>query len=745
MTYLRNLFLVGMLLLAAAAHGTVFGSLRGVIHDSQHLPISGAEVTLRAVSSDWTRRLITGESGTFEFMAVPIGEYTVRVTSSGFLGMAQPLVVNSGTQPVVHFAMRLADATESVNVTAAPEVVPTDTPTPKTLVDRADVEHTPGADRSNSLAMITDFVPGAYVTHDQLHIRGGHQVSWLIDGVPVPNTNIASNLGPQFDPKDVDYLEVNRGSYTAEFGDRTYGVINVVPRTGFERSNEAELVTSFGNFYQTNDQLNFGGHTERFAYYASVNGNRSNYGLQTPVAGVVHDAENGYGGFASLIHNPTPSNQLRLITLLRRDFYQIPYDPFPNSAGNQQYESSGLRDGQHESDAMVNFSWVHVFTSKMLLTASPFFHYNSARYESNPSDTPTATTDTHASSYGGGQVTFSANTGRNNLQIGGYGFGQHDNQIFGAIFNDGSSDNFTDHELANGSLFAFFLDDRLKITQWVTLMAGVRSTHFSGGVTETRTNPRLGATVIIPKLRWAIRGFYGSYYQAPPLLTASGPLLQFVSSQKLSFIPLHGERDREYQVGISIPFRGWYLDMDNSRTVATNYFDHNNVGESNIFFPITIGKAVIRAWELTLKSPRIANRLQLRLAYSNQVAYGGGAITGGLTDFSPASSLFPLDHDQRNTLNVGGDVKLPGHSNFAMNCYYGSGFTNGNALPRYLPGHTQWDASLSKGLGEHLSAAVHVLNLTNRHLLIDNSLTFGGFHYSDPRQVYAQVRYRFHY
>ena len=66
--------------------------------------------------------------------------------------------------------------------------------------------------------MITDYTPGAYVTHDQLHIRGGHQTSWLIDGVPVPNTNIASNLGAQFDPKDIDYLEIQRGSYSAAYG-----------------------------------------------------------------------------------------------------------------------------------------------------------------------------------------------------------------------------------------------------------------------------------------------------------------------------------------------------------------------------------------------------------------------------------------------------------------------------------------------------------------------------------------------
>ena len=50
-----------------------------------------------------------------------------------------------------------------------------------------------------------------------------------------------------------------RGSHDAEYGDRTYGTYNIVPRTGFERDNEAELVTSFGNWYQTTDQFNFGG------------------------------------------------------------------------------------------------------------------------------------------------------------------------------------------------------------------------------------------------------------------------------------------------------------------------------------------------------------------------------------------------------------------------------------------------------------------------------------------------------
>src|SRR5581483_7441926 len=598
------------------AFASIFGSVRGVVHDPQHRPVQGVMVMLKSKSSDWTKTTETDANGQFMLNAVPLGNYSIAVASPGFVQTAQEVVINSDTEPVIHFQLHIVGEKETVNVTSTPINAPSDSVTRITLLDRHDIEETPGASRTNSLAMITDFVPGSYVTHDQLHIRGGHQTSWLVDGVPVPNTNIASNLGPQFDPKDIDYMEVNRGSYGAEFGDRTYGVFNIVPRTGFERNNEGELVLSAGNFYQTNDQLSFGSHTERFAYYASVNGNRSNLGIQTPVPQVVHDAENGYGGFGSLVFNIDHSNQLRLVTSLRKDYYQVPYDPFPNDIENApiaanvfsaQYPSIGLRDGDHESDAILNFSWVHTFSSNFLLTISPLYHYNRANYDSSPNDFPTATTQDRGSTYGGGQVNFSANVARNDVQVGLYSFYQHDNELFGVRFNDGSGNlPFTATEDRAGSLAALFVDDKFKVTPWLTLMAGIRPTHFSGGVSENAISPRFGAALNVPHLRWTLRAFYGHYYQAPPLITASGPLLQFAQANNLGFIPLHGERDEEHQFGVTIPFRGWIIDADNFRTRAVNFFDHNNIGESNLFFPITIGEALIRGWELTLRSPRIA-------------------------------------------------------------------------------------------------------------------------------------------
>ena len=37
------------------------------------------------------------------------------------------------------------------------------------------------------------------------------------------------------------------------------------------------------------------------------------------------------------------------------------------------------------------------------------------------------------------------------------------------------------------------------------------------------------------------------------------------------------------------------------------------------------------------------------------------------------------------------------------------------------------------------------VNLTNRRFLLDSSNTFGGTHFAEPRQVYVELRYHFHY
>ncbi|MGB0035084.1 MAG: TonB-dependent receptor [Candidatus Acidiferrales bacterium] len=733
------IFIAALLFFCALANATIFGNIRGIVHDPQHRPIAGVDVKLRSATSDWSRASQTGQDGSFEFDAVPIGEYVLQISKSDFRTIEQRIVVDSNSTPMLHFQLQITSVSQSVQVSAElqSEEVDASSSTTQTLVSRSDIAQTPGATRTNSLAMITDYVPGAYMVHDQLHIRGGHQVTWLVDGVPVPNTSIASNVGPQFDPKDVDYLEVQRGGYAADYGDRTYGVFNVVPRTGFERDNEAELLVTYGSFNQTNSDISFGGHTQRFAYYASVNANRSDYGLETPVSQVFHDLGDGVGGFGSFMFNVTPNDQLRFVGSLRHDFYQVPNvaNPDPNN----------LRDADNEADAFLNFSWVRTLDPGAVLTVSPFYHYNSAHFDGGPNDFPITPQDDRASNYAGLQTSLSWVKGKNSLRTGLYVYGQHDNSFFGLTANDGSGLSLSQREILWGNLQAIFVEYQYKPTSWLTLNGGVRLTHFGGSVSENSADPRVGVAIQIPKVNWTLRGFYGRYYQAPPLDTISGPLLDLALNQGFGFLPLRGERDEQWEVGLAIPFRGWLLDTDYFHTTARNFLDHDVLGNSNIFFPLTIDRARIHAWEATLRSPQIYHRARLHLSYSHQYAEGAGAVTGGLTDFEPpGEGYFFLDHDQRDTLSIGYDMQLPWRSWTTGNINYGSGFLNGDG-PDHLAGHTTFDFSIGKNLGEKLSLSFTALNVSDTRYLLDTSNTFGGTHFNEPRQFIAQVRWRFHY
>jgi hypothetical protein len=751
------------------AFATVFATVHGVVHDPQHRPIPGVKITLQAADSAFTLRTETGSKGTFELPQAPIGVYRLTVAAPGFSTVNQSLTVASGTSPVVHIALQLAPAVQSIQVEGL-GVSPSasDTVTPTTLITRADIELTPGADCTIGMEMITDYVPGAYMTHDMLHMRGGHQTGWLIDGVAIPNTKIASNVGPQIDPKDIDAIETQRGSYAADVGDRTYGVFNVLPRNGFERDREGEFLLSGGNLGSGEAQLSLGDHSSKTAWYTSLTGSRSNYGLATPVAAIFHDATNSQSGLVNLIRNQTPKDQLRLDAQYRQDYFDVPYDPNPSDyeCTSDYYCSWGLRDAQTERDSYVIANWVHTLSPKALFSLAPFYHLNQAKLDSLPNDLPVASTWHQTSNYVGGQADAHLDAGRNNFSAGLYTFYQFENDLYGVIVNDGSAPSEPNQSAsATAGLVEFYLSDHLRVNRYITLLGGQRFSFYHGGYNESAIYPRIGATVQIPHLNWVLRGFYGHFFQPAPLITISESARNYASNlppttSQNEFVPLRSERDEEHQFGIFIPYKGWSLDIDTFKNRVNNFLDHSNLGESSMYFPIAVNGALIRAWELTLRSPQLAKFGQFHITYSNQIAQQRGAIEGGFICSDPSAPVcanegftyIALDHDQRDTLNTGFTASLPLHSWFSTNVYYGSGFSNGVAGQNegpyngpYLPVHTTFDASAGHNIGERWKLSVTAINVTNHRVLQDNSVTIGGFHFNDPRMISAELRYRFHF
>jgi outer membrane receptor protein involved in Fe transport len=749
----RSLCCVGLMMVWALCVRAVLASeVRGEVLDPNGNPIKAAQVTLSPKTPGYSQIDKTDDNGEFLFIGIASGEYVVKVEAAGFVKAEKLVRVVSGSSPEVRFQLEITGLNENVEVTPRTEEVGAVTPAPTTLISKEQIRTTPGAARSGSVRVITSYVPGSYMVHNILHVHGGHQVTWLVDGVPIPNTNTGVDVGTPFYINDIDYLEAQRGSYSVEYGDRTYGLFSIVPRTGLGSNREAELALIYGNFNLTDNFISFADHTKRFAYYTSLHGFRTDYGLATPGPEVLHDKAHGIGGFANMIFSPSRSNQFRLNASFERDNYQVPND--------QESHDAGVSDSARQRDAFLFLTWVHTAGPHFVLTVSPLYHYTAGKFLGGPEDKPLIPRHDRSSHYGGLHAVATAATSRHSLKIGFYGFFERDNNFFGLRSTDDPEFSLDQRVKTNGHTEAFFVGDQYRPTEWLSITGGVRFTHFKGGLSENGVDPRVGATIRLPRVNWVLHGFYGRYYQEPPLSTVSGSLLEFVETSGFAFLPLHGERDEERQVGITIPFKKWWFDAEYYNTRAKNFLDHEALGASNIFFPVTIERARIRGVDVSLTSPRIANRLRFSLIYARMRAEGWGGITGGLSEDVDSSGRFFLDHDQRHTMTLGSFLSLPRDSYIFGELHYGSGFPDlgdeegghhddsdgaEQTKATHLPGHVRLDLGIGKRFGKNWSVTVNVLNVTNGSYLLDNSPLLGGTHWVEPRQIWAEVRYKFHY
>src|SRR5437764_540137 len=106
-----------------------------------------------------------------------ISACTICPAFAGIFGTVRGIVHDAQHR---HFPLELAGVSERVEVSENAQTVDTTSSASQTTLSRETITSTPGATRASSLDLITDYTPGAYMVHDQLHVRGGHQVSWLV-------------------------------------------------------------------------------------------------------------------------------------------------------------------------------------------------------------------------------------------------------------------------------------------------------------------------------------------------------------------------------------------------------------------------------------------------------------------------------------------------------------------------------------------------------------------------------------
>ncbi len=354
--------------------------------------------------------------------------------------------------------------------------------------------------------------------------------------------------------------------------------------------------------------------------------------------------------------------------------------------------------------------------------------------------------------------------GWNSFSGGLYSFYQKENDLFGVLVNDGSAPRSRIRRPTPApGLVEFYVADHLRLGQYVTLLGGERFSIYRAGLNETAIYPRIGATVRIPRLNWVLRGFYGHFFQPAPILTVSSSVLNYASSLgggENAFTPLPSERDEEHQFGIEIPYKGWMLDVDTFKNRVNNFLDHSNLGESNMYFPIAVDGALVRAWEMTLRSPsawragavsrdlfepdRRAARQYHRRIYVQHSDRSGVRPWAGLHSRRSRSAR----HAEHGLHGQPARAHLVCNQcvlRIGIHEWPGRTQAKGPIRETNLPAHTTFDVSAGHALGENWKLSATVINVTNHRVLLDNSVTIGGFHFNDPRMFSAELRYRFHF
>src|SRR5262245_6959934 len=291
----------------AAVHGTVTARADGS-------SLSGATVVLESQVLSESLTATTGPDGHFAFPRLVPADYVIMVRHEGFQEQRYRLSLKPRETYNLEVGLTLSPRQETIAVTAS--ALPSVHSVSSTQLTDERLEEIPLTQRTNLPDAIVTATPGMIRGHDDfVHIRG-HEVALnpFINGV-----QFWENAHSVFSPGlGVDYIEsmnVMTGGYSAEYGNRFGGILDVVTKSGFTLGNRASVSLGAGTAQRHNVGLEFGGHAERAAYYFNLAGFTSDRFLSPPSPEAIHDTGRGLRGFGQLDFRLNEDNDIRVVVM----------------------------------------------------------------------------------------------------------------------------------------------------------------------------------------------------------------------------------------------------------------------------------------------------------------------------------------------------------------------------------------------------------------------------------------------
>lgn len=215
-----------------------WGIIDGVVLDESGRPVATASVTVTGASLPATRGTETDGAGYFRILALPPGEYRVRVEHIGYRTVVYEAVVVRLARTTGLGETRLAvQAVELDEVTVVVErpLIDVSSAESATNLPSETFESLPTERDFRSITFLAPQVSTTGVPGDELNVAGstGPENVYFVDGVNVTDPQVGAGSSSLSLPYNfVREVQVKVGGYEAEYGRALGGIINVVTPSG---------------------------------------------------------------------------------------------------------------------------------------------------------------------------------------------------------------------------------------------------------------------------------------------------------------------------------------------------------------------------------------------------------------------------------------------------------------------------------------------------------------------------------
>lgn len=768
--FTARLLLAAALALTVGARALAANAVSGVVYSETHVLVSGAEITL--TGNNLTLHQRTDATGRFVFGGLGAGSYQILAETKNGAAKAQ-LDLAGGNATLT---LTLMHAVALVRTSTLPPVRGSGT---DVTLNARDLARSPAAHDFPSLLLQ---LPGAARgANGVVHINGDHgDINYVVDGVSIPQ-ELNRQVGSEFDPADVSFVEILQGAYPAEYGERFASVVNVATRVG-NGPPGFDGYASAGSYASVDSDVSYHGALAGGSFVANVRAERGDRLLDPPNFDSPHNAGSNTNEFSRLTKS-TGANYWNLMLSHAYQTFQIPNDV----AGGQPPSSD---DNETQNDLFGALQFHRPFRGGGALTfgagykrsqiadfpdpPNDFFYGVSRNLMSGGGLTDCANGVVAACAYSllanrtARDLSFNVDDDTQSLK--------HDVR-YGASYDVTTVRKLYDVTLQPLNFLAPILDplhpntaasivddspnlghseylyvqDAWRLGSFYQLDYGLRSDSFQVFSTDFRRgfsqlSPRLKVMRLFGS-RASIYAYYGRYFTPFSLENvspAAARLLDLPNQPASAQFDLLPQRDSVYEIGGHVPVGSGQLGIRIMQKNATDLIDDTQVGVTALHQDINYAQGRISIQTVYYQQGfPAAGKLYASLSHTRSVNKGCetqllAPCFGAPTDWTDA------DHDQRWDATAG--IQLNGRRDgwFALTGEYGSGLSSAACGPSVadckVPPHVTLDAEKGLEVGPNLALTLTVRNALNDRYLL-TYLNAQGNHFASPRTVEAGLRF----